>query len=100
MKPLKIVWAKKAVAQFFKAVEYIYNDSPQHALQVKNDIEEIIESLLKNPEKFPTDKNKNDNVESEYRVFEKHRLRISYRYYNSTIKIIRVRHTSRNPRQH
>lgn len=97
MKTLKIVWDKKAIVQFGVAIEYINKDSLTNALHVKSDITEIINLLLKYPEKYPPDKDKADNIKSEYRAFEKHRLRISYRFYNTTIRIVRIRHTSQNP---
>ena len=94
---LEIVWSKKATIQFAEAITYIYTDSPQNALHLKNDIEKIIESLLKHPERFSPDKYKINNTKNEYRAFEKHRLRISYRFHQPVIRIVRVRHASRNP---
>lgn len=74
MKSIEIIWDSKASVQFAKAIEYIYIESPQNALRVRNDVEKIIDSLQKYPERFPPDKYKTDNKNNEYRAFEKHHL--------------------------
>ncbi|MBK8607580.1 MAG: type II toxin-antitoxin system RelE/ParE family toxin [Chitinophagaceae bacterium] len=45
---------------------------------------------------FAPDKFKENN-DGSYRAFEKHHYRISYRFDNRVIRILRVRHTSREP---
>ncbi|MBS1566856.1 MAG: type II toxin-antitoxin system RelE/ParE family toxin, partial [Bacteroidetes bacterium] len=43
------------------------------------------------PDKYKT------NNDGSYRAFEKHRYRIVYRFGNNIIRVLRVRHTSREP---
>jgi len=92
----KIGWDKHALRQFNKAILYIAEDSTQNAENVQADILEKIEDLLSYPEIYPLDKYKLDN-DGSYRAFELHRLRVAYFIGSDVIRILRVRHTSREP---
>ena len=48
------------------------------------------------PELYPIDKFKTNN-NGTYRAYEVYSYRISYRVFNTKIRILRVRHTSREP---
>ena len=100
MQKLKIVWDQEASYEFSKHIKYIRNNSPKNADNVKKAIIEIIRSLITYPEKHSPDKYKIENSEHQYRAFEKYKLRITYRLYDNTIRIIRVRHTSQNPQSY
>lgn len=93
---LVIQWNRQALKQFDKAIAYIENDSPANAEKFKRDILFKIDDLLKHPEKYAIDKYKINN-DGSFRAFELHRHRISYRFKNNKIRIIRVRHTKMNP---
>lgn len=95
-----IVWNKAAVNQFERAIEYIRENSAQNALKVKANILFLIDLLIEHPKKHPPDRDKINNFNSEFRAFEKHRLRISYYVSNNKIIIIRVRHTKQNPKSY
>ncbi|WP_119080756.1 type II toxin-antitoxin system RelE/ParE family toxin [Chitinophaga alhagiae] len=60
---------------------------------------EKIDSLLTHPEQCAPDKYKLNN-DGSFRAFELHRLRVSYRYTGREIRIVRVRHTRMNPKNH
>lgn len=100
MERTKIVWNKSAVNQFENAIAYIRNDSPANAAKVKKGILNLIDSLLRYPERYPADKDKINDTNKEYRAFEKYRLRISYFISEKEIIIIRVRHTRQNPQSY
>lgn len=72
-------------------------DSPQNALKVISDIVKSMEKAIENPEIYPADKYRLDN-DGTFRAFEKHRYRLSYRYSNGTIRVLRVRHTKMVPK--
>ena|SRR5215210_4658008 len=91
-----IQWNRHALTQFDYAIAYIENDSPANAKKFKRDILFKIDGLLRYPEKYAIDKYKINN-DGSFRAFELHRYRISYRYKNNKIRIIRVRHTKMNP---
>src|SRR4051794_12982411 len=91
-----IKWNKKAIDQFEKAISYIEEDSIANADKFKVDILSRIDGLLNQPEMFSVDKFKVNN-DGTFRAFELHSYRISYRYKNDEIRIIRVRHTKMNP---
>lgn len=94
--PLVIQWNRRAVKQFDDAITYIQNDSAANGEKFKTDILHKIDGLLKYPEKYSSDKFKTNN-DGSFRAFELHRYRISYRYKNNEIRIIRVRHSKMNP---
>ena len=94
-----IKWNRSALNQLIKAIEYIQEDSEQNAEKVKNDLLSEITTLASHPEKYPSDKYKLNN-DSSFRAFELHRYRISYRFKKNEIRIIRIRHTKRNPKKY
>lgn len=92
-----ISWSKEAFRQFNKAIDYIAHDSLQNAEKVRADILTTIITLLTHPEKYSPDKYKVDN-DGNFRAFELHKYRIAYHVSPTEIRILRVRHTSMEPR--
>ncbi len=97
MKNKRITWSKQAIRQFSKAINYIANDSIQNAEKVRVDILDKINSLPSNPEIHSPDKFKLNN-NGDFRAFELHRYRIAYHTSRTEIRILRVRHTSMEPK--
>ena len=93
----KITWSKQAVNQFNKAIDYIANDSIQNAEKVRVELLNKINALPAHPEIYSPDKFKENN-DGNYRAFELHRYRIAYFVSTAEIRILRVRHTSREPK--
>jgi plasmid stabilization system protein ParE len=96
---LIIKWNKRAITQFDEAIEYIESDSSANAEKVKKEILLTIDSLLQHPEKYNPDKYKTQN-DGSFRAFELYHYRISYRYKGTEIRIIRIRHTKKNPAEY
>jgi plasmid stabilization system protein ParE len=96
MENRRISWDIQALKQFNKAILYIAEDSIQNAENVRGQVLEKIEELVTHPEIYPPDKYKTDN-DGNYRAFELHRLRVAYYISTNIIRILRVRHTSREP---
>ena len=96
VKKVEVVWSKTALHQLHQVFKYISEDSPKNAKLVVNDIVEAADELIEFSERYPKDKLKQNN-NGDYRAFELHRIRIAYRITKKHIKIIRVRHTSREP---
>ena len=96
MEKIVIIWDTYAEEKLMDLYHYIAEKSIIQADNVLNAIFETTESLEGNPEKFPLDrfKTKNDNS---YRAFEMYNIRISYRFINNKILILRVRHVKQNP---
>jgi len=92
----KVSWNNSALKQLKKACDYIMQDSLQNALKVNNDIFKVTDFLAAHPGKYPLDKYKRDN-DGSYRAFTLHRLRVSYRIYETKVIILRLRHTSMEP---
>ena len=95
----KISWDRHALRQFNKAILYIAEDSIQNAETVSADIIAKIGELSAFPEIYPRDKYKLEN-DGNFRAFELHRLRIAYFIGSDAIRILRIRHTSREPQNY
>ena len=93
---VKIVWRKLALKQLNKAYNYIKKESLQSAKKVREEIFDKAESLKYNPEIYPLDKYRKNN-DGTIRAFEVYSYRITYQITKSEIRILRVRHTKREP---
>jgi plasmid stabilization system protein ParE len=96
MENKRISWDIQALKQFNKSILYIAEDSIQNAEKVRFAVLEKIEQIAIHPEIHPPDKYKTNN-DGNYRAFELHRIRVAYYIVPDIIRILRVRHTSREP---
>ena len=96
IKKYKVKLDDEARIQLKRIYEYIRKDSLQNAQKVKSEIIKTAKSLSINPERFPLDKNKNDN-DGSYRAFIKYKYRVAYRILDDEIKIFRVRSEKQEP---
>jgi plasmid stabilization system protein ParE len=94
-----IVWDSLAFQHFLSAIEFIANDSITNADRIRIEILDKVESLALHPEMHPPDKYKANNNRM-YRAFEIYRFRIAYYNGPDYIRIIRFRHTSREPKNY
>ncbi|MEP6950165.1 MAG: type II toxin-antitoxin system RelE/ParE family toxin [Ginsengibacter sp.] len=94
-----VVWTKLSQQHLRKAYDYITITSDQNAEKVVKEIVLSVNKAIINAEIYPADKYKLNN-DGSYRAFEKHRYRISYRFTNKIIRILRVRHTSMEPKEY
>jgi len=76
---------------------YICQDSPQNAIKVIDDIITSMDRAITNPEFYSADKYKINN-DGSYRAFEKHHYRVTYRFSQNIIRILRVRHSKMKPK--
>jgi plasmid stabilization system protein ParE len=67
--------------------------------RVHSEIINTIDGLISAPERYPLDKYKLEN-KGDYRAFELHSLRVAYFVGNDVIRILRVRHTSREAKEY
>lgn len=93
----KISWDIVASKEFEQGINYIAGNSVQNAEKVRQEIVNRIEQLLGNPERHAPDKYKINN-DGSYRAFELHKYRISYFIATDEIRILQIRHTSREPK--
>ncbi|WP_394337594.1 type II toxin-antitoxin system RelE/ParE family toxin [Chitinophaga silvatica] len=82
--------------QMRQAFKHISKDSPKNAAKVIEEIVEAVQKATSNPERYSPDKFKTDN-DGSFRAFEKHHYRVSFRFTNNIIRVLRVRHTSMEP---
>ncbi len=94
----KIIWAKSALKQAEAIHQYILEDSQSLKIadKVINTLFDSTEILEDQPEVYPLDNLKLNN-DGSYRAYTKYSYRISYRIMKDTMRILRVRHTSRKP---
>lgn len=93
---VKVIWRKSALEQLNKAYEYIKKDSVQSAEKVRDVILNTAERLKDNPEIYPLDRYRKNNDES-IRAFECYSYRVAYQITPTEIRILRLRHTGREP---
>ena len=98
-KHFNVVWPLKASRQLQQAYLYIRKDSLQNAEKVRKAILEATNKLKINPEINLADKYKTNN-DGSFRAFELFRYRISYQITNDDVIILRLRHTSMNPKNY
>ena len=93
-----VIWNKRASIHLKNIFDRIKLDSYRNAEKVRDGIVKVIDTLPKNPEKFPSDKFKRNNT-GLFRAFEKFSYRISYRFTSSEIRILRIRHAKQEPKE-
>ena len=93
----EVRWPLAAQKQLAKVYEYILSDSYQNAEKVKEDILLSTRKLVVHPEMHPPDKYRRNN-DGSFRAYELHRFRIAYRITDKAIIVVRVRHTSMEPK--
>ena len=92
---MEVKWSKPALHQLDKALDFIIeNGFISYAAELEESIISRIDNLIDNYTIYPSDKYKKDN-DGSYRAFEKYHYRITYRASKNVIRILWVRHTSR-----
>lgn len=95
----KVTWTKRATHQFNELIGYVRQDSEQNASKLKKKILDKINGLSDDRiihRKDPFKKNNDGN----YLYFEILKYRIVYYAKPKEIFIIRIRHTSMEPKQY
>jgi plasmid stabilization system protein ParE len=95
----KITWTKNATRQFKAAIKFIREDSEQNAEKVKETILDKINGLSDDRFVHRQDPYKRNN-DGKYLYFEILRYRIVYYAEANEVFIIRVRHTSMEPKKY
>ena len=92
-----LVWDKVALNQLKEIYDNLKTgDNLVYAKEVKNSILKKCKELLENPNLYEQDRFKSDN-DGSFRAFEKFKYRVAYKITEKQIRILRVRHTSREP---
>jgi len=94
-----IVWDKEALYQLKEAYYYLKEKSPKAAKKVRNTLLEEVRKLTLNPEVYELDQLKTKN-DGSYRAFVRYHFRVAYQVKTTQIRILRIRHTSREPDQY
>jgi plasmid stabilization system protein ParE len=96
-----VIWSRQALKQTEQVHKHILEEtlSLKTADKVINALFDSSEVLENQPELYPLDRFKIKN-NGTYRAYEKYHYRITYRVLKDKIRILRVRHTSREPLKH
>ena len=93
-----VIWSRLALSQTEIIQKRILKDSKSKEIvnKVINAIFDSSDILETHPELYKLDRFKINNNRT-YRAYEVYSYRISYRVLKSKVRILRVRHTSREP---
>ncbi len=92
-----LVWDKEALNHLKDIYDYLKTgNNLVYAKEVKDTILKTTKELLANPNLYEQDRFKSDN-DGSFRAFEKFKYRVAYKITQEQIRILRVRHTSREP---
>ncbi len=92
-----VVWDKKALIQLNDTFDFLKTKSIISAKKVIIILLKLTDELSRDFEIYELDRFKLKN-DGSFRAFEQYNYRISYRVTSNQIRILRVRHTSRNPK--
>jgi plasmid stabilization system protein ParE len=95
---LKLVWDRKALDQFREILLFLEKQSSQAPKIVKSAVITRLELIKTNPNLCESDKLK-DPSNKEFRAFVVYSYRVTYhiKLAENEIRILRIRHTSREP---
>ena len=92
-----LVWDKVALNNLKDIYDYLKaGNNLVYAKEVKDTILKSTKELLANPNLYEQDRFKSDN-DGSFRDFEKFKYRVAYKITEKQIRILRVRHASREP---
>lgn len=96
---LKIVWDVEALNQLKEILTYLEEQSGHAPKVVKTSLIERLKLIKDNPLSFEIDKLKNP-LNKDFRAFFVYSYRVTYQinFAAKEIRILRIRHTSREPR--
>jgi mRNA-degrading endonuclease RelE of RelBE toxin-antitoxin system len=97
-KAYTIIWDRKVLTHFQEILEFLSTQSSQAPKIVREGVIARLDDVKKNALIFEIDKLK-DQPNSEFRAFVIYNYRITYQIKTATkeIRVIRIRHTSREP---
>ena len=97
---VEIKWSRAALAQLAEILDFIVeNNFSSYAIELEDKIISKLDQLVENSSLYPADRYKKNN-DGSWRAFELDNYRISYKVQKSNIRVIRIRHTSRRPRNY
>ncbi len=91
-----IVWNASALETFANELEKIAKYSYTKAEQVEKSILTKLRQAIQMPERHHKDKYKTNNPGA-YRAFETEGYRVSYRFSEKQVRVLRIRHVRQKP---
>lgn len=92
----EIVWSLNAEKQYYQILEHLLKEAPHVIDKVGNSLLNTIEDLSIHYNHHPADRFKKNNTVN-YRAALVYSYRISYYVEETRVRILRIRHTSREP---
>ncbi len=81
-----------------KQLKRISLDSILNAENVESSILDELFKALKNPERYSSDRYKKNN-DGSFRSFETHSFRVSYKFTEKEVRVLRIRHVKQEPKE-
>lgn len=97
-KKRRLIWDEHALMKLEKSLKRISQKSILQAEKVEEAILQKLEETRMYPERHRPDKYKRNNS-GEYRAFETHSFRVSYRYTDDVVMVLYCRHVREYPRK-
>ena len=94
----KVVWDKVVLSDLEDIFEYL-KTKPEVSSKIVPTLVKLSFELSNNFEIYSLDRFKIKH-DGSYRAFEKYHYRVSYRVLPNQIRILRIRHSSRNPKEY
>lgn len=91
-----IVWSKNAEKQYYEILNHLLEEAPQAIDKVGNALLDTIDDLALHFNHYPSDRFKRNN-DGTYKAALVFSYRISYQIGGTTVNILRIRHTSKEP---
>ncbi len=95
-KKFEVIWDKEALNVFKEILSFLSKQSAQAPKIVKESVLSRLDAIKTNPLIFEADKLK-EPANKEFRAFIIYSYRVTYQIKSQVIRVIRVRHTSREP---
>ncbi len=95
-KKFEVIWDKEALNDFKEILSFLSKQSAQAPKIVKESVLSRLDAIKTNPLIFEADKLK-EPANKEFRAFIIYSYRVTYQIKSQVIRVIRVRHTSREP---
>jgi plasmid stabilization system protein ParE len=93
----KVIWDHEAKYSLKEIIEYVRKFSPKSADKVKLALIELVGSLKEFPEKYSKETFLNSKT-GNYRSVTKWHFKIVYRVGENEVRILKITHTSRDPK--
>ncbi len=92
----EVIWSVNGEKQYYQILEHLSEEAPHVIDKVGNALLDTIEALSVNYNHYPADRFRKNN-DGKYKAALIYSYRVSYYVGETSVRILRIRHTSREP---